>query len=85
MVTSLLFGGESLSSTSCNGGAESGVLLGLAAGAERETPSGRALGYLLLISVVSYSFLRTKCGEAFWFFSALCLSAVVGKDHLFCL
>lgn len=53
MVTSLLFGGISLSSTSCNGGAESGVLLDLTAGAECETSSVLALGYLLLISIVS--------------------------------
>lgn len=40
----------SLGSTSCNGGAESDVLLELAAGAES------ILGYLLLISFANYSF-----------------------------
>lgn len=40
----------SLSSTSCNGGAESDVLLDLAAGAESTS------GYLLLVSFASYSF-----------------------------
>lgn len=40
----------SLSRTSCNGGAESDVLLDLAAGAES------TLGYLLLVSFASYSF-----------------------------
>lgn len=53
MATSLLFGGISLSSTSCNGGAESGVLVDLAACAECETSSVLALGYLLLISIVT--------------------------------
>lgn len=43
----------SLSSTSCNGGAESDVLLDLAAGAES------TLGYLLLLSFVSYSFKKS--------------------------
>lgn len=40
----------SLSSTSCNGGAESDVLLDLAAGAES------TLGYPLLLSFASYGF-----------------------------
>lgn len=68
METSLLFGGESLSGTSCNGGAESGVSLGLAAGAESETSPGLALGALLLVSMVSYSFFETKCRGVFWWF-----------------
>lgn len=59
MVTSLSFGGISLSSTSCNGGAESDGV-GLAAGAESKTSSVLALGYLLLVSIVTdfffYSF-----------------------------
>lgn len=42
----------SLSSTSCNGGAESGVLLDLAAGAES------TWGYVLLMSFASYSFIK---------------------------
>lgn len=60
MVTSLLFGGISLSGASCNGGAESDVLLGLAAGVESKTSSVLALGYVLLISVVSYSFKKER-------------------------
>lgn len=88
MVTSLSFGGISLSSTSCNGGAESDVLLGLVAGAESETSSMLALEYLLLISIISYSFWLCFFflgSEVFWFFSALSLSAVIGKVHLLCL
>lgn len=66
MVTSLLFGGISLSSASCNGGAESDVLLGLAAGVESGASSVLALGYLLLISIVSFSFKKKKqCREVF--------------------
>lgn len=70
MATSLLFGGVSLSNVSCNGGAESDVVLGLAAGAESETSSVLALGYVLFISIVSYScfflfFLKKKYREVF--------------------
>lgn len=54
----------SLSSTSCNGGAESDVLLDSAAGAES------TLGYLLLISIANYSFKKTPntIGTYFGFF-----------------
>lgn len=77
MVTSLSFGGISLSSTSCNGGAESDVLLGLVAGAESETSSVLALEYLLLVSIISYTFWLCVFldSEVFWvFFSIMSVS-----------
>lgn len=71
----------SLSSTSCNGGAESGVLLDLAAGAES------TLGCRLLISFASYSFKKTPntTGKYLRVFFSILSVTVIGKDSIFCL